>query len=241
IWKKNPFAVTGRLCRCWLINSRVPAEAARAIVPAPLELVTHGGFAFWNVVICQLCGMRPTGLPAALGIGYWHVAYRLLVRAKLASGGEITGLYFVRSDADQPFVAAVGNLLTDFHFHAAQIRVDEQQDRMRCEVKARGANASFELSRTPPVELVSDSPFASVEEAAAILKYTPVALSPHGPGAVNVVRVARDEQAWRTRLLSIEAAESDFLASFGPVPELAFEVDPLDYRWGRGEIVEVQR
>jgi hypothetical protein len=52
--------------------------------------------------------MRPAGLPAALGIGYWHVAYRLLVRAKLRSGEEITGLYFVRSEADQPLIAAAG-------------------------------------------------------------------------------------------------------------------------------------
>jgi hypothetical protein len=91
------------------------------------------------------------------------------------------------------------------------------------------------------IELASGSPFTSVQNAEAFLAYTPVALSPHGADAVNIVRVARDAQAWRTRLLKVEAAEPDFLKPFGAVPELAFEVDPLEYRWSRGEIVEVQR
>jgi uncharacterized protein YqjF (DUF2071 family) len=241
IWQKNPFAVTGRLCRCWLIAWRTPVEAARPLLPPPLELVTHGGFAFWNVVICRLGGVRPVGLPAAVGVGYWHVAYRLLARAKLRTGEEITGLYFVRSDADQPLIVAAGNLLTDFRFHSARVAVEEEESAIRCEVDAPVASARFHLLRDAHAQLASESPFDSLEQAAAFLKYTPIALSPHGAGAVNIVRVARDEQAWCTRTIGIAGAEAEFLQPSRAVPELAFEVDPLEYRWRRGEIAEVQR
>ena len=240
IWQKNPFAVVGRLSRCWLIASRVPVEAVRALVPAPLELVTHGGFAFWNVVICRLEGMRPIGIPAALGLGFWHVAHRLIVRTKLRTGEEVAGLYFVRSEVDQPLLAAAGDLLTDFHFNPARVQVLEQESAVRCAVAALGEKSRYHLLRDATVQLAYGSPFASLEEAAAFLKYTPIALSPHGSGAVNILRVERDEQAWRTRLLGIEASESQLLQSTGAVAELAFEVEPLDYHWRRGEVAEVQ-
>jgi hypothetical protein len=67
--------------------------------------------------------LRPRHLPSFVGITYWHIAYRLYVRLLLQSGIAIEGLYFLRSDCDSRFIAITGNLMTDFRFHTANIRV----------------------------------------------------------------------------------------------------------------------
>src|SRR5437763_16699429 len=119
ILPKNPLTIIGTLDRCWLFVYQTPIEEARALLPRELEPVTHGGCAFWNVVVCHLRQMRPKPLPAFLGVSYWHVAYRFHVRFRPRSGPPVEGLYFVRSDCDSPLMTWAGNLLTDFNFHTA--------------------------------------------------------------------------------------------------------------------------
>ena len=103
---------TGRLSECLLLAYRTPAQNVRHLVPRGLELDTVGDYAFWNVVACTVQDMRPSLLPAACGVDYHHVAYRLYVKGHVAgedngagdAGGAdsrtLRGLYFVRSDRD---------------------------------------------------------------------------------------------------------------------------------------------
>ena len=106
----------GRITDCVLLAYRVPAERVSHLVPGGLELVTWGRWAFWNVVACRVEAMRPTGFPHLLGSTYYHVAYRLYVRAQ-TPGETIEGLYFVHSDADKLGLCIMGNRATDFRFH----------------------------------------------------------------------------------------------------------------------------
>lgn len=239
IFQMNPFTVRGRLRRCWLFVYRTPAAVARALLPSQLDLVTRDGFAFWNIVVCQIGALRPAPLPAALGLGYWHVAYRLHVRAQPLGGAPVEGLWFLRSDCDSALVAAGGNLVTDFRFHRATIEVAETEDAVAAKIAASGGDAQFHLNRKAPPQLAAGSPFANVEEAAAFLKYKPFGISPSGAEAVNVVRVAREESAWRSRLVAVEDARWQFLARHETALEICYEVEPIDYQWERGKILRV--
>ncbi len=224
-------AMRGHLQRCWLFTWRTPEAAARPFLPAPFELVTLGGFAFWNVVVCELRDVRPSGLPAYLGIGYRHVAYRLHARVRLATGESVEGIYFVRSDCDRRIVAAAGNHLTDFRFHTARIDIAEASG----SVKAEGANAAFRLRDEPPASLAAGSPFASPAEAAAFLKYKPCALSHAGANTASLVRVARAESDWKARLVTVEESAWDFFKGLDVVPEVCTALAPVDYEWKRAE------
>src|SRR5947209_8177638 len=97
ILQKNPLTMLGRINRCWLLTYSTPEEEARKWLGPRLEPITHGGFAFWNVVVCELSRMRPAPLPGFVGIGYRHAAYRLYVKFQPQEGEPIGGLYFVRS------------------------------------------------------------------------------------------------------------------------------------------------
>ena len=238
--RKNPLTVRGSIRRCWLFSWRTPAGCVRSQVPAPLELVTCGGFAFWNVVVCEMAAMRPAPLPAWMGLGYWHVAYRLHVRLREAGGRDLEGLYFVRSDCDHRLVAGLGNVLTDFRFRTARITVAQSAESVEGRISASEAPAHFCIDRTTAPTLAAGSPFTDLAEAAAFLKYKPRAFSPVAPDAVNAVQVVRDEDAWRSRAVSVTEQQWKFFADRDATPELCTEVEPIAYQWNRGEIVRAR-
>ena len=239
--QKNPLTIRGHLHRCWLFTWRAPVDSVRRHLPSVLTPTTHRGFAFWNAVVCEVRNLRPAPLPAWCGLSYWHVGYRIYVRAPLADGREIAGLYFVRSDCDRDIVARAGNVLTDFHFRVGEIRVSESGSRIWGDIRVAGANANFELDRQATPALSPGSPFASLQDAEAALKYPPAGIATAGPNHLNVVRITRDEKAWRSRAIAAPRLDWQFFADEPVTPELCFEVDPIDYQWNRGELLEVAR
>lgn len=230
--RKNPITMKGRIDRCWLFAFSTPEAEIRALLPRPLEPVTRDGRAFWNVVVCRVGAMRPRGVPSFLGMGYWHVAYRIYARF---DGEE--GLHFVRSDCDSGLMAWMGNVMTDFNFHKAAVDVQEDADLLRVTIDAPGAPAEATLRRRGPA-LPRTSVFGSVEEAAAFLKYKPRGFSVAKDGRVNVVRIVRDEAAWRARPVEVVSQRWAFFDGRKVAPELCTEVDPIAYRWNRGELKE---
>jgi hypothetical protein len=229
--------MVGVLDRCWLFTYQTPEEEARALLPRQLEPVTHGGCAFWSVVVCHIQAMRPKPLPALLGMSYWHVAYRFYVRCHPASGPPLEGLYFLRSDCDRPLITLLGNLLTDYQFHTAGVEVAEEPPFVHFSVRSPDAPAHATLDRSRPAELPTHSVFASLDEAAAFLKYQPRALSITEDGRVNVVAITRDEAAWNSRLVTVTGAEWKFLEGRTVRPEICYEVEPIAYQWNRGRQV----
>ena len=141
---KNRIAMAGHIEPCWLFVYRGPEGSLRSLLPQPLNLVTKGGYAFVNVVICKLSHMRPAFMPIRAGLSYWHIAYRLYAE----SHGQ-QGLYFLRSDANSSMIVKAGNLLTDFRFNPAQVEVEQRDAENQIRVQAPGASvtASINASR----------------------------------------------------------------------------------------------
>lgn len=226
---RNPFTIRGRLAQCWLFALRSPVESVRPMLPAPLELITHGGFAFWNVVVCRIERIRPTWTPTSIGVDCSHVAYRLYARIPGGDGG----LYFLRSDCDNRLIAVAGNLLTDFRFHMSRIRIQETDSQVGVVVESSDAPLRAIMDRITPPLLSPNSPFESLGEAASFLKYEPRGLSVESPERVNVVQIVRDEAAWKYRLLHVVSAEFRFFRAIPAELEVCYEVQPIDYQWNR--------
>lgn len=239
---KNPLTMVGTIGRCWLFTYQTPAEEARALVPRELELVTRGGCAFWNIVVCRIRAMRPRPLPALLGMTYWHVAYRLYVRFHPPAGEPIEGIYFARSDCDRPLITALGNLLTDYVFHTAAILVSEKPPHLHLSIRSPDAPAEATLDPTQtPAQLPPHSVFASLEEAAAFLKYKPAGISVDPKGRVNIVTITRDASAWKSRLIEVVSAEWKFFEGKTVRPEICHQVEPIAYQWNRGLVYPAVR
>lgn len=239
--------MTGTLRDCVLLSYRTPAKSIRDLLPRGLEPVTRGSWAFWNIVACRVERMRPAGLPAAVGISYHHVAYRLYARARLANGQSIDGLYFVRSDADNALISGAGNLLSDFLFHRADVRFDRQVDQATGALTVsvsgtRGDTTADALLRVGPAGAFTPpdhaSPFNSIEEARAFLKYRPLGLSCDVDGKVlRLAEVLRDESRWRETPLKVLKAHWNFFKTLDQNEvhlETATRVAPLPYHWRLG-------
>ncbi len=231
---KNPLTMQGRIDRCWLFTYEADPRELAALVPSPLELVTHHGRAYWNVVVCHVRKMRPWPLPAVLGASYWHVAYRLYVRCHPAMGEPLEGLYFVRSDCDHRLMTAGGRQLTDFNFHNAGVQVQEKGTQTRIVVASREAPAEVVIDRALPARLREGSVFGTLEEAAAALKYRPAGISVSPQGIVSAVRITRDEAAWQACLVHTPQVDWGFFHGKAVQPEIVYEVAPIDYVWNRG-------
>ena len=78
------------------------------------------------------------------------------------------------------------------------------------------------------------SPFGSLFEAKAALRYKPYAFAPDGRGGVRTLRVIRDELAWKSKLVTAEC-DFAFLRDRDASPEIHYEVEPIDYRWERAQ------
>jgi hypothetical protein len=251
----------GTLGECLLLSYRTPADSVGHLVPRGLELITRGGFAFWNVVACTVEHLRPAGLPEWCGVSYHHVAYRLHVQARTAAGdGTLRGLYFVRSDADSNLVGRLGNLFTDFRFHPAGVELASRDGVLTVAVQGRGerpdprdgepagdagdaiARVSVDGNIGAPA-LAPGSPFASVAEAERVLRYAPLAMSVDLDGRyLRLAEVIRDEAAWSER--PVRVLESHFrffdglgLSKFDVQLERATRVAPIDYRCRLGRRV----
>ena len=242
--------MTGRLVDCVLLSYRTPAESVAGMLPAGLELVTRGPWAFWNVVACRVQAMRPrvagVAAPAVAGVSYHHVAYRLLVQAMTGSADVRRGLYFLRSDADARLLGLFGNWTTDFRFHHAGVELDTGGETgaagpydLRVSSDDGQADARLVLGEGPAA-LRGDSCFATLTDAREFLKYEPYALAVTGrPGrrSLRLAEVRRDESAWREVPRVVREQRLGYfetLGQGGAVLELATRVEPMDYVWQLG-------
>ncbi|MEM8782754.1 MAG: DUF2071 domain-containing protein [Planctomycetota bacterium] len=240
--------MTGVLDRCVLLNFRTPAESVESLLPPGLELFRRGPYAFWNVVLCHVHKMRPLGVPEGLGMSYHHVAYRLRVQAMTDRADTRQGLYFVRSDADAAVLGAVGNRLSDFKFHRAQIdwRADAEERRdgtsgatesLTVTAADGRADARLTFRRQPPVVHPADSCFPTAADARAALKYEPLGLAINRRDRLKLAEVFRDETQWCEDAIDVAHAKLGFFDTLGQTEarlELATWVAPLPYRWRLG-------
>lgn len=187
-----------------------------------------------------LSGLRPAPLPASVGLGYWHVAYRLHVRAAMENGGALEGLYFVCSDCDRRIVALAGDWLTDFRFHFSNVSIEASDAAVRGKIISPDASAEFHIDRKTAPKLTEGSPFSSLDQATRALEYKPAALSPGGPDSIRVVEVRRDPSAWKWRPVAVAGARWQFLAGYDAPLEVCYEVGPIDYLWERPRSVRVK-
>lgn len=252
-----PFTMYGRLTECLLMSYRTLAQSVRHLVPRCMELVTRDGWAFWNVVACRVEDLRPAGVPGCLGVSYHHVAYRLHVRARTATGQTLDGLYFVRSDADSALVGRFGNVLTDFRFQAADVELSHSKDAQTGDVVTLAVRGHRETDEAADALVriaaacngadhpfpIHCSPFASRAEADQFLRYRPLGLSTDLDGRyLHLAEVLRDESAWRERPVRVIEAHWKFFDALGQDDlhlERATRVDSLDYQWRLGGRAEV--
>lgn len=233
---KHPIPMQTVFRECFLVNFAVKPEALAQLVPWPIQLDLASGMAYLSIVIAKMDKMRPAFLPRELGISYLQVVYRVVVRSPR---GE-RGVYFVRSDANNPLMSLAGDWLTFFRFHHSQIRMERADKLVNFDLEARpgdhaNIHAAYDLS-TATETMPKSSAFSSLEQAKEFLVQLFAAFS-YDPleDRVSVVRIERGE--WNVKVLADSEACYEWmqhgtaLSSATSRLDSIFYVRDLPYLW----------
>lgn len=207
----------------WLFGFafRAPEEALRALLPAPLTLITHGGFGFWHVAFAEYERLR-TGFLGAKGAGH-VVTYSLYARL-----GDTVGLFPVRAETDIVRLSS----WSAFPAPRCVFSVDDDGygtvDLFLLETD-QPAQARLDTRLRPSLAL--GSPFTSLSEAAHYLQSPTCTLRVDEDGKVFGAFFTRTLSHNTARLLSVPLSQWQLLSAPETALELAFELKPHSCTW----------
>ena len=162
---KHPFAMKCIFKDCFLVNFAIKPDVLQTALPPSLQADVYQGDSFLSIVIANLQEMRPAFVPHFLGINYYQIVYRAVVRHN-----ENRGVHFLRGDANNPLMCMMGNLFTYFKFHYSAIQMEKTSSGFNFNLKAMAADihSTFRLrqglQKMPPA-----SKFKTLEEAKSFL------------------------------------------------------------------------
>src|SRR5262249_25052237 len=175
--QRHPLPVRAFFRHCLVLTYAFPERVLTPLLPPALTRDVSREWGFLAIALVQTEGLRPVGLPAALGQDFFLTGYRIFSRFRTAAGRTLRGLRILRSDTDRALMARAGNLLTHYNYAKCQVRMEASRDLLEVEVDTGGAADLHVLADLAgkPAPLPAGSPFASLQEArrfAGQLPYT---------------------------------------------------------------------
>lgn len=112
-----PFAMRTVFQDLLLLTFAVGPDALAALLPPPVHPYVRDNTSYVSIVVGNMRGMRPGPVPEFLGTNYYQIVYRAVVYLKGRDGSEQPGVFFLRSDGNDPAMSYFGNRFTEFRFH----------------------------------------------------------------------------------------------------------------------------
>lgn len=240
--QRNPIAVVTHFRHSLVLTYAYPSAVLEPLLPPGLQLDTWGENGFAAVAMVQTERLRPGFLPTPLGGDFFLVGYRLFVR--VVDAPSLRGLYILRSDTDRRTMVVLGNLLTHYRYHLAEISHAQQDGRLEIDVRTAEHEADLHVVAnlaSRPAPLPPGSPFAALADARRFAGPLPYTFDyERRSGAIVAVRASRAR--WDPEPVAVEVDEATFFAAppfaaTEPLLANAFYVADVDYRWERGETV----
>lgn len=244
--RSHPFAVEAFFRWSLVLTYALPARVLRPLLPTGLTLDTYDDdLGFLAIALVQTEGLRPKGLPHALGRDFFLSGYRVFARFARPGKQTLRGLRILRSDTDRRTMAVLGNVFTHYGYRVAAVAADRDGDRLTIDVRTpeREADLHVEADVGPGAGLPEASPFRSFEDARRFAGPLPYTFDfDANTGKMLVVRGLR--QAWDPRPVRVVAHASSFLerpelAREAPRLANAFFVENVPYAWKPGVLEDL--
>lgn len=241
--RTHPFPMTARFRDLLVVTYAFPAPVLEPLVPAAFTLDHHQGHGFVAIALVDMARLRPSALPAALGMDARFIGYRVFVRATTAAGRPRRGLNVLGTNVDRWPLLGATRLLTHYRSAHARIRWHRQGDRLQVQARSwRGRtdlHVIADLGKTP-TQPPAGSPFSSWAQARPFAGPLPWTFAPDASGEAAVaVKGVRDR--WDPRPLRIEQADVALFrqlpfAAARPRLAAAFHLHDLTYAWTAGMV-----
>jgi hypothetical protein len=156
--------LTGRIERRLLVNYRADPAAAVRILPAGMRPVIHRDYAVAGICLLRLGQLRPSPLPAGVGLRSESVAHRVAVEWDTPDG-PATGVYVSRRDSSSLVNVLLGGRSYPGVHGRASFSVKETESRLRVSCRTADATMRVYADVTITPQLTGSRLFANVAEA----------------------------------------------------------------------------
>jgi hypothetical protein len=191
-----------------LVNYRVDLDPLASILPPPFRPAPVQGVGMAGICLIRLSGIRPSFVPAVVGLTTENAAHRIAVEWD-GPDGVARGVYIPRRDTSSRVVSILGGRAFPGWHHLADFAVDERDGRYRVELKSRDGEVSVTVSARRADAPMDGSVFASVEDASSFFRCAPVGYAAT-PAAGVFDGVELETCGWAIEPLIAEEVHSTF-------------------------------
>lgn len=243
--KRHAVPIQAQLRRSLVLAYALPADVLRPLLPPGLTLDTYGDFGFLAIALVETEALRPTFLPAKLGMNFFLSGYRIFTRYQTTAGRNLRGLRILRSDTNRRSMQTFGNLLTHYHYEHSAVRAERYRetdhDTYEVEVHTPGGRADLHVvadMSDAEVKLPAGSPFRDFREARKFAGPLPFTFDYEGE-TNSIIRVQGVRQEWNPRPVNVTVHRNTFLQQdrfrdAGAVLANAFLLEDVPYAWKPG-------
>ncbi|MDS0260836.1 DUF2071 domain-containing protein [Haloarcula sp. S1CR25-12] len=225
-------SLRGIIDRRILVNFRIDADALTGVLPSPFEPRTVDGYAIGGICLLRLNRVRPTGLPAAVGVRSENAAHRIGIHWD-DDGERRDGVFVPRRDTSSRLTALVADRSFGNHHHA-EFTVDEGAGRYDVSVRSPD-DVSMHVRAAVADSIPESSVFDSVDAASEYHRRGATGYSPSSDGQ-RFDGIELDTYEWSVTPLSVESVgASYFESSRFPADDVTFDnallMEHIDHEW----------
>jgi uncharacterized protein YqjF (DUF2071 family) len=212
-----------------LLTYAVPPSLLAAQLPDYIHPYIRNGESYISIVVGNMRGMRADPLPEFLGTNYYQVVYRAVVCLHDLQDNQHIGVFFLRSDSNDPVMSYFGNHLTEFrfhYFHTGAIALYRRNQELLVSVQTADKHGDLlaHLRTHGPAEHLAPAPgFTSVEEEKTTLVQLFHAYAYH-PSQQVVYDLEIERGEWHLHRLEMLDSFSAFFMEHPFTPDTAHPI-----------------
>lgn len=225
----------GVIDRRILVNYRVDPQTLAPLLPAPFRPKLLRGFGMVGICLIRLRNVRPSFLPAWMGIGSENAAHRSAIVWD-EDGVEREGVYVRRRDTNSRLNSLAGGRLFPGVHHHARFDIVEHDGQFSVVMRSDDGDTRMSVAGRIAPSLPGTSLFSSLEEASAFFQAGSLGYSATAdPGTFQGLELRC--QGWHVEPLAVSEVRSSFFDDRALFPEGSITFDSallmrgIDHEW----------
>lgn len=215
--------ITGTIDRRILVNFRIDPEVCQKVLPSPFRPQLVDGWAIGGICMIRFKELRPSWVPAALGIFSENAAHRFAVEWEVDGVTKI-GVYIPRRDTNSRLKQLVGGRLFPGHHGHADFEVEEVHPNYTVQFKSADDSVHVKVKGKVVPELPDDSAFNSLDHATDFFRDGSLGYS-KDPGKEHFDGVELGLEDWNLEILEIDEVKTSFFDDQEKFPEGSIHLD----------------
>lgn len=228
--------IRGLIRRRLLLNYRVDPAVMEKQLPAPFRPKLNAGHAIAGICLIRLEAIRPSFLPALLGVASENAAHRIAVIWEAERGELKEGVFIPRRDSGSLLNRIAGGRVFPGEHHAAGFRIVETATSIDLQMHSVDGHVAVQVRGRFGGPFPSTSCFSSLTAASRFFEPGSVGYSATGDSD-RLDGIELKTRDWHVEPLQVDHVVSSYFGDFARFPEGSVEFDcalvmrNLEHEW----------